>query len=106
VNDKDRENAVCPGRQWHSHLDFSALHRCPPIYESEPIIYFLYEKSDDPFLRIRGVFILVAQESPRRRQQAVPEVIEAVLREERKNPAIKAELIGAFEGKPSNGTSV
>jgi hypothetical protein len=46
------------------------------------------------------------QESPRRRQQAGPEVTEAVLREERKNPAIKAELIGAFEGKPSNGTSV
>jgi hypothetical protein len=28
------------------------------------------------------------------------------VREERKNPAVKAELIGTFEGKPSDGTSV
>ena len=93
-----------PDRQWHSHLDLLGFPRCPPVYEYGAIIHFLYEKSADPFSGSAALYpscVNPSKEAPRRRQPAIPEVAEAVLCEERKDPGVTAELIGAFEGKPA-----
>src|ERR1700733_7282447 len=104
MNDKaERENVVCLGRRWHrrwhSRLDFSYLQ-----YMSGSQLSISFTKS----LMIPSAGLYPSCANPSKsllgdNKQAVPEVTEVALCEERKNPAIKAELIGVFEGKPSDG---